>query len=177
MNGDFLDSGGMDNKRNKKRERQGKDENGRNGLKTIVFSTKCHATGNEEDTSSLAEKIHDVERQMLHGKLVLVGDDGEPLKLLNIDGQTNSMESFPCFLDTFGTPNTSTKMATACPNNNLLNKGDYSSIKATDGVKLTRNGVVSNMNLLNGEPSKRIVNFRTLVAPTCNRADVAISLK
>ena len=146
-------------------------------MKAVVYSSKSLVTVNEEDTSSLAAKIHDIECQMLHGKLVLVSDDGEHLKPLNVDGQTNTMESFPCFSDTFGTPNTSTKMATACPNNNLLNKGDYSSVKATDGVKLTRNGVVSNMNLLNGEPSKRIVNFRTLVAPTCNRADVAISLK
>ena len=150
MNGDFLDSGGMDNKRNKKRKRQGKDENGRNDLKAIVFSTKSLVTVNEEDTSSLAAKIHDIERQMLYGKHVLLGDDGEHLKPLNVDGQTNTMESFPCLSDTFGTPNTSTKMATACPNDNLLNKGDDSSVKGTDGAKLTGNGVISYKNLLDG---------------------------
>ena len=35
---------------------------------------------NEEDTSSLAVKIRNIEHQMLEGKHVLLGNDMEPLK-------------------------------------------------------------------------------------------------
>ncbi|GJY46936.1 RNA-directed DNA polymerase, eukaryota, reverse transcriptase zinc-binding domain protein [Tanacetum coccineum] len=44
-------------------------------------------SGNKEDTSSIAAKIHDIKRQMLEGKFVLVGDDVIPFKPLNVDGQ------------------------------------------------------------------------------------------
>nr|GEW60863.1 RNA-directed DNA polymerase, eukaryota, reverse transcriptase zinc-binding domain protein [Tanacetum cinerariifolium] len=50
---------------------------------------------------------------MLEGKLVLVGDDGIPLKPLNVDGQATVMDHFPCLSNTFGTPNASIKVATA----------------------------------------------------------------
>ncbi|GJU36773.1 hypothetical protein Tco_1185127 [Tanacetum coccineum] len=46
----------------------------------------------------------------------------------------------------------------------------------SDGAKFTSNRDVSYANLLNGEPRKKIVNFRTLVAPFGIGADVAISL-
>ncbi|GJY73886.1 putative reverse transcriptase domain-containing protein [Tanacetum coccineum] len=45
-----------------------------------------------------------------------------------------------------------------------------------DGAKLTDNRVVSYVNLLNGEPSKKTVNFHSLVALAGNEADVAILL-
>ncbi|GJR33501.1 hypothetical protein Tco_1209185 [Tanacetum coccineum] len=60
--------------------------------------------GNKVEMSFLAAKIHDIERQMLKGKLVLVNDVGVPLKPLNVDGQTIAMESFPCLSNTFDTP-------------------------------------------------------------------------
>ncbi|GJS26752.1 hypothetical protein Tco_0487372 [Tanacetum coccineum] len=63
---------------------------------------------NKEDMSSTVAKIHDIERQMLEGKLVLVGDDEIPLKPLNVDGQATIMDHFPCLSNTFSTSNTTT---------------------------------------------------------------------
>nr|GEV47828.1 retrovirus-related Pol polyprotein from transposon TNT 1-94 [Tanacetum cinerariifolium] len=68
-------------------------------------------SGNTEDMSSIVAKIHDIERQMLEGKLVFVGDDEMPLKYLNVDGQATVMDHFPYLFDTFGAPNTTTKVA------------------------------------------------------------------
>nr|GEU47851.1 copia protein [Tanacetum cinerariifolium] len=68
-------------------------------------------SGNMEDMSSIVAKIHDIERQMLEGKLVFVGDDEMPLKSLNVDGQATVMDHFPYLFDTFGAPNTTTKVA------------------------------------------------------------------
>nr|GEU86502.1 hypothetical protein [Tanacetum cinerariifolium] len=83
-------------------------------------------------------------------KLMLMGDDGKPLKLLNLDGQSTAIESFTYFSDAFGTHNASTKVATTGPNDIPSNKGD-------DG--------------------KKAINFRTLIAPATNVAHVAISIK
>nr|GEY89376.1 putative reverse transcriptase domain-containing protein [Tanacetum cinerariifolium] len=49
-------------------------------------------------------------------------------------------------------------------------------LQATDGAKLTDNGVVLYADLPNGKSSKKTVNFRSLVAPAGNEANVAISL-
>ena len=83
--------------------------------------TNCIDGSNAEETSSQPTKISNIEHQMLECKLVLLGDDGEPLKpsmnvattkrkdtevCLNACGQATEMELFPCLSDTFGTPNT-----------------------------------------------------------------------
>nr|GEZ45433.1 hypothetical protein [Tanacetum cinerariifolium] len=57
------------------------------------------------------------------------------------------MDPFPCFSDTFGTPNTSAKVATT----------STSDTPTTNG--------------------KKVANFRTLIAPASNEADVVISLE
>ncbi|GJY67148.1 hypothetical protein Tco_0469386 [Tanacetum coccineum] len=46
-------------------------------------------------------------------KLVLVGDDGIPLKPLNVDGQASAMDYFTYLSNTFDTPNSTTTVATA----------------------------------------------------------------
>nr|GEW59628.1 hypothetical protein [Tanacetum cinerariifolium] len=95
-------------------------------------------------------KVTCLEWQNRLSKLMLMGDDGKPLKLLNLDGQSTAIESFTYFSGAFGTPNASTKVATTGPNDIPSNKGD-------DG--------------------KKAINFRTLIAPATNVAHVAISIK
>ncbi|GJU91760.1 hypothetical protein Tco_1304183 [Tanacetum coccineum] len=51
-----------------------------------MLSNDDRVSVNDEDTSSIAAKIRDMERRMLEGKLVLSGDDQEPLNPLNADG-------------------------------------------------------------------------------------------
>ncbi|GJX16593.1 hypothetical protein Tco_0217425 [Tanacetum coccineum] len=68
-------------------------------------------------------------------KLVLLGDDEEPLKPLNVYGQANAMKSFPCLSDTFGTPNTFTKVTTADPNDIASNKGEGGSVNMIESAK------------------------------------------
>ncbi|GJW13092.1 reverse transcriptase domain-containing protein [Tanacetum coccineum] len=48
----------------------------------------------------------------VRGKLVLVEDDGIPLKPLNVGGQTIHMDHFPYLSNIFGTKKTTTKVAT-----------------------------------------------------------------
>ncbi|GJU26398.1 hypothetical protein Tco_1165019 [Tanacetum coccineum] len=98
---------------------------------------------------------------MLEGKLVLVSDHEKPL--MNIDGQATAMESFPCLLDTFGTPNPSTNAAYVGTNDTPSNNGDDSSVNVKS-AKTNGLGHVSYANLLNGELSKKVPNFRTLFA-------------
>ncbi|GJS54509.1 endonuclease/exonuclease/phosphatase family protein, partial [Tanacetum coccineum] len=52
----------------------------------LIMSNDDRVSVNDEDTSSIAAKIRDMERRMLEGKLVLSGDDQEPLNPLNADG-------------------------------------------------------------------------------------------
>ncbi|GJX88148.1 zinc finger, CCHC-type containing protein [Tanacetum coccineum] len=61
---------------------------------------------------------------MLEGKLMLVRDDGIPVKLVNVDGQASAMDPFTCLFDTFGTANTTTKVATAHTSDTLPNNGE-----------------------------------------------------
>nr|GEY23532.1 hypothetical protein [Tanacetum cinerariifolium] len=53
---------------------------------------------NEEDTSSLTAKIRNTERQMLEGKLMLLGDDSERLKpgMSAFDFSAKSQEQLLC---------------------------------------------------------------------------------
>lgn len=44
----------------------------------------------------LAAKVSNIERQIIEGKLVLMGEDGDPLKPLKAGGLANIMEEFPC---------------------------------------------------------------------------------
>ncbi|GJY68891.1 zinc finger, CCHC-type containing protein [Tanacetum coccineum] len=74
------------------------------------------------DTSSLDEKICDMERKMLEGKLVFVDDNGVLLKPLNVD-QPTAMEPFHCLSDTFGTPKSSTKDTIVGTNDTTSVKG------------------------------------------------------
>ncbi|GKB41112.1 hypothetical protein Tco_0886054 [Tanacetum coccineum] len=83
---------------------------------------------------------------MLEGKLVLVGYDGLPLKPMNDDGQTTVMDHFPWLSDTFGTPNTTTKVV-------MADTGDTSSNNRED-----------------------VANLRTLIALARNGVDVTVSL-
>ncbi|GKF49156.1 hypothetical protein Tco_0142407, partial [Tanacetum coccineum] len=49
---------------------------------SLLKSNDDSISGNKEDASSIVVKVHDIERQMLEGKLVLVGDDGVLVKPL-----------------------------------------------------------------------------------------------
>ncbi|GKG03790.1 hypothetical protein Tco_0314177 [Tanacetum coccineum] len=80
----------------------------------ILMSKDDIVSRNKEDMSSIVAKIHDIERQMLEGKLVLVGDDEIPLKPLNVDGQATIMDHFPCLSDTMNVANFRTLIALAC---------------------------------------------------------------
>ncbi|GKD40642.1 hypothetical protein Tco_1260849 [Tanacetum coccineum] len=73
---------------------------------------------------------------------------GEPLNSSNANGETIVMKSFPCLTETFGTPNTSTKVDSDGPN--LSNKGDDGSKKVIRSDKLNGMKPVSYSNLLNG---------------------------
>ncbi|GKE59387.1 hypothetical protein Tco_1498572, partial [Tanacetum coccineum] len=63
----------------------------------------------------------------------------------------------------FGTPNTSTKLATADPNNIPPNEKDDGSVNVIQSAKSNGMGHVPYANLLNGEPIKKAVNFHTLM--------------
>ncbi|GJS72784.1 hypothetical protein Tco_0705625 [Tanacetum coccineum] len=67
--------------------------------------------------------------------------------------------------DTFGTPNTSTKVATTGHNNIPSNKGEDGSIILIESAKSNGMGHVPYANNLNGKPSNKAINFRTLIAP------------
>ncbi|GJT30398.1 hypothetical protein Tco_0910673 [Tanacetum coccineum] len=135
------------------------------------------ASGNKVDTSSIAAKIHDIEHQILEGKLMLVGDDGIHVKPFIVDGQASA---FPCLSNTFGTPNITTKVSTSDTSDTpLKNREDglvygYKSDETWFGL-LNSMRHVSYANRLNGEPGKKVANFCTLIATASNGADVAIS--
>ncbi|GKB46970.1 RNA-directed DNA polymerase, eukaryota, reverse transcriptase zinc-binding domain protein [Tanacetum coccineum] len=112
-----------------------------------------------EEESTMAFELIKFIKSMLEelnayvgGKLVLVGDDGIPLKPLNVDGQATVMDPFPCLSNTFGTPNTSTKVAIAGTSDTQSNNGE--------------DGLVN-----------KVAHFRTLIAPADNGADVFVSLE
>ncbi|GJY78350.1 RNA-directed DNA polymerase, eukaryota, reverse transcriptase zinc-binding domain protein [Tanacetum coccineum] len=110
---------------------------------------------NKEDTRSITVKIHDIERQMLEGKLVLVGDDRIPLKPLNFDGQAIVMNHFPCSSDTFGTPNTSIKVVDVGTSNNRSKNEEDGSTNMIKSDKLNDTIHVSHANRLNGQGTLR----------------------
>ena len=64
------------------------------GLTTMPLKTNAK---NEEDVSSLALRIRNIERQILRGKLVLLEDDKEPLKPWTsvLDSGVESQEQVP----------------------------------------------------------------------------------
>ncbi|GJZ14771.1 hypothetical protein Tco_0550448 [Tanacetum coccineum] len=97
--------------------------------------------------------------------LVLVGDDGITVKSMNVDGQDSTIDHFLCFSDTFGTPNTTIKADAASANDTPSNNGEDGSIKRIKSNKLNSMRHVSYANHLNGEPSKKVPNFRTLISP------------
>ncbi|GKA65526.1 zinc knuckle CX2CX4HX4C containing protein [Tanacetum coccineum] len=77
----------------------------------------------------------------------------------------------------FGTPNTSTKLATADPNNIPSNERDDGSVNVIQSAKSNGMGHVPYANLLNGEPIKKAVNFHTLIAPPGNGLMLPVSIK
>ncbi|GKA28065.1 retrovirus-related pol polyprotein from transposon TNT 1-94 [Tanacetum coccineum] len=115
----------------------------------------------------MATKIDDMERKMLEGNLLLVGDDGVPFKPVNADSQA-TVELFPSMSESFGSPNSSAKLETTSASNEP-NKGPI----------LTTNimGPGSFAKFLKGKLSRKSINFLTLVAPASNGADIAISMK
>ncbi|GJU28404.1 constans-like protein [Tanacetum coccineum] len=127
----------------------------KNVASTSSLSNDATDNGNKKDLSSIVANIRDMQRQLLEGKRVLVGHDELPIK--KVYGQV--MDPFPSLADTFGIPKSSTNVS-------------------TDGTSDTLNGTgpCSYAKRLNGEPSKKVANFRTLIAPTENGADVAVSL-
>ncbi|GKD92593.1 hypothetical protein Tco_1372430 [Tanacetum coccineum] len=83
------------------------------------------------------------------------------LQLKPLKTGSQAMDPFPSFSDTFGTLNTSTKVATASTSDSPSNNREGGSINVIKN---------SYANRLNGEKSKKDVNF-------CNAADVSISLE
>ncbi|GKB72708.1 RNA-directed DNA polymerase, eukaryota, partial [Tanacetum coccineum] len=147
------------------------------------------------ETCKLRLSIYDVECQ--EGKLMLVGDDGMPVKPMNVDGQASSMDHFPCLSDMFSTLNTTTKVATAVASDTSSNNEEDSSINMIKSDKLNSMGHVSYVNRLNGDGklvqksrsvsktlfmvslgkrvllirlSRKVANFRTLIALAGNGA-------
>ncbi|GJY95863.1 hypothetical protein Tco_0512224 [Tanacetum coccineum] len=134
----------------------------------VEIQVQCNdhtVSSNKEGTSSLAVNIHDIERQIIKGKLVLVGDYGIPLKPLNADGQATSMDHFPCMSNMFGTPNTTTKVATASTSYTPSNNAQDGSVNVIKSDKLNDTWSRSYANRLNGEPSKKVANFRIVIDP------------
>ena len=74
----FLYSGGRRGRRNKDSEMETNVLNSDRSV-NVSFPSVIEAYGSTSPTS-LVDKIHDFESQMLEGKHVLVGDDGKPLK-------------------------------------------------------------------------------------------------
>ena len=93
---------------------------------------------------------------MLEGKLVLVGDDGLPLKHVNANSQANVMGTFPSLFKSFGSPNMSLEVDIAGDKSNGTRPRSYD-------------------DRLNGDLSKNVVNFLTLIASAVNGVDVAVS--
>ncbi|GKF51215.1 hypothetical protein Tco_0147682, partial [Tanacetum coccineum] len=75
---------------------------------------------------------------------------------------------------TFVTPNTTTKVATIGTGDTPSNNGEDGSVNVIKSDKSNCIGPISNANLLNGEPRKKIANFRTFIALSCNGSDVAV---
>nr|GEV22652.1 cysteine-rich receptor-like protein kinase [Tanacetum cinerariifolium] len=110
-------------------------------------SIKDNTSANvENDNDRVPTKINDMERQIFKGKLVLVGYDGIPVKLVNTDAQVSvkhsSEVSFRIGIVSIG-----------------------SSLRH-----------VSYAKLVNGERIRKSVNFHTLLALVGSRVDVAILL-
>ncbi|GJY99142.1 DNA helicase [Tanacetum coccineum] len=123
------------------------------GKAHVLIGSKENS-GAKEGTISTSKVEQNLESSIKHGK--------------HIYGQLNELEpsssmiegSYPSLSNAFDSPNP-TSLAIC-----LL----------TNGAKLTGNEVVSYVNLLNREPSRKILNFRTLVATAGNADDVVNSL-
>ncbi|GJW37319.1 hypothetical protein Tco_0060239 [Tanacetum coccineum] len=154
--------------------RGGGHNNNNNKNNNETCSLKEAATVGNHATAG--KHINDIERQMLEGKLVLVGYDGLPLKPMNDDGQTTIMDHFPWLSDTFGTPNTTTKVAMADTRYTSSNNREDGLVNVIESDKLNGMRPVSYANHINDEPSMIVANLRTLIALAGNGADVAVSL-
>ncbi|GJS91516.1 hypothetical protein Tco_0774152 [Tanacetum coccineum] len=103
----FLSSGGRGVKQKK------------NVGKHVVISSSMSnddtVSGNKEDTSSIAAKINDIERQML---------------------EASTMDPFSCLSNTFGTPNTNTKVDIAGTSGTSANNGEDGLVNMIKSDKL-----------------------------------------
>nr|GEV09576.1 hypothetical protein [Tanacetum cinerariifolium] len=102
-----------------------------------------HVSSNE-DTSSITPMINDMERQMLEGKLVLVGDDGIHVKPVNADGQASIKDSIEV-------------------SSKICNVSNVNSL-----------GHVSYAKLVNGETSRKSVNFESWGGLSYSRAMIKL---
>ncbi|PWA79551.1 hypothetical protein CTI12_AA204950 [Artemisia annua] len=59
------------------------------------------------------------------GKLVLVGEDGVPLKPVKVDSQATILGPFPSLSYLFSSPNTSAKVGIAGDESNGMGTGSY----------------------------------------------------
>ncbi|GJU70154.1 copia-type polyprotein [Tanacetum coccineum] len=147
-------------------------------LEAVDYSSKSNeetASVNVEDTSSIAAKIQ--VSQFLEGKLVLMGDDWKLLKPMKADGQASAMDPFPCLSHTFGTHNTTNKVATDSASDTPSNNGENGLVNVIKSDSLNSIIPIFYANWLNGEQSKKVANLHTLIASTDDRADVAVSLE
>nr|GEU80642.1 hypothetical protein [Tanacetum cinerariifolium] len=97
-----------------------------------------------ENTSSITPKINNMERKMLEGKLVLVGGDGIHVKPVNVDGQASIKDS----------SEVSSKICNVSNVNSL--------------------GHVSYTKLVNGETSRKSVNFESWGRLSYSRAIIKL---
>nr|GEW71435.1 hypothetical protein [Tanacetum cinerariifolium] len=109
----------------------------------------------------IAERIDKFERQLIEGKLLLVDDDGKPLPKVVSMIYTNSDSEVEDVFDEYVT-----FMASTC-----LKRGSDS------GYVVNTACPISYAKLVNGEPSRKSVNFRILITPMGNDADVDIPLE
>ncbi|GJS90072.1 putative reverse transcriptase domain-containing protein [Tanacetum coccineum] len=119
----------------------------------VVVSAKDWIIANEGMNTEQYSKS-----SMDHGKHT----DGKLSELKSFPSMVEG--SFPSLSDSFGSPN---HISLAAKIHDISALSNDSSVKATDGAKLTENGVVSYVNLLNGEPSKKTINFAYLSSPDC----------
>ncbi|GJZ64413.1 putative reverse transcriptase domain-containing protein [Tanacetum coccineum] len=115
----------------------------------VVVSAKDWIIANEGMNTEQYSKS-----SMDHGKHT----DGKLSELKSFPSMVEG--SFPSLSDSFGSPN---HISLAAKIHDISALSNDSSVKATDGAKLTGNGVVSYVNLLNGEPilevNERFSNF------------------
>ncbi|PWA43162.1 protein argonaute 4A [Artemisia annua] len=164
----FLSSGGRGVKQKKGTSTMSTIVNNDNHEDGVTDGRRSNVNNNDavsmEDMIFLDAKIRDREHKMLEGKLMLVGDDGVPLKPLNV-GQPTAMEPFLCFSDMFGTPNSSTKDTTIGTNDTTI-KGHEG---YSNGDKSNK-GPASDDDRLNGKQKME----RGFLSPKPGMKDVSV---